>query len=111
MEIGIEMTDEERDKIVRDVAMTMILDESKKWLNRFKWTITASILMGLGFLAYGAYLVVQLASGANPALSVMALAVVFGVVGSTKLGKRALKNLQVLETSLETLKEKNEIPK
>lgn len=111
MEIGTEMTDEEREKIVRDVALTMILDESKKWLSRFRWTITLSVLMALGFVGYGFYLITEVASGSNPALVLLALAVVLGVAGSIRIGKRALKNLQALELSLQTLRELNEIPK
>lgn len=111
VEIGLEMTDEEREAIIRRVALTTILDESKKWISRFRWTITASIFTALGFLGYGVYLLFEILGGANPALAVMALAVALGVAGAFRLGKRASNNLRGLLGALETLKKDNEIAK
>ena len=103
----MKLTDEERDKLIRDTALKIILEESKKWISRFKWTIFASVFFALGFLAYGLYLWVEIASGGNPLFAVMALAVVLGVFGSFMLGRRAVNNLRGLLGALETVKKED----
>jgi hypothetical protein len=103
------MTDEERDALIHKVALTTILDESKKWISRFRWTITASIFTALGFLGYGVYLLFEILGGANPALAVMALAIALGVAGAFRLGKRASNNLRGLIEAMEVLKKENKI--
>ena len=103
----MKLTDEERDKLIRDTALKIILEESKKWISRFKWTIFASVVFALGFLAYGLYLWAEIASGGNPLLAVMALAIVLGVFGSFQWGRRALNNLRSLLVSLETIQKED----
>lgn len=98
------MTDDEREKLIRDAALVIILEESKKWVLRFKLTMVASIVVALGFISYGVYLWFEISRGGSPALAVMALAITLGVAGSAKLGKRALKNLRSLLEVLEKLK-------
>jgi hypothetical protein len=101
------MTDEERDKLIRDTALVIILKESKKWIVRFKLTVFTSAVLALGFLAYGFYLWAEIASGGNPALAFMALAIALGVFGSVQLGSRALTNLRSLLGALETIKKED----
>ena len=101
------LTQEERDKLIRDTALALIQEESKKWIARFKLTMFASAVLALGFLAYGFYLWVEIASGGNPALAFMALAIALGVFGSVKLGRRALTNLRSLLGALETIKKED----
>lgn len=109
MEIGIEMTDEERDAFVRQVAINTILDESKKWVSRFRWTIAGSFAVGLGFALYGAYFYLELAEGASfIALMFMALAILLGVAGSFRLGKRAVRNLRELSNAVELIRGQSE---
>jgi hypothetical protein len=105
------MTDDERDEIIRKVAYTTILEESKKWVSRFRWTITASIFTALGFLGYGVYLLVEILAGGNPLMAVMALAIALGVAGAFRLGKRASSNLRSLVEAMEILRKENEIAK
>lgn len=105
------MTDDERDAIIRKVAYTTILEESKKWVSRFRWTITASIFTALGFLGYGVYLLVEILAGGNPLMAVMALAIALGVAGAFRLGKRASNNLRSLVEAMEILRKENEIAK
>ena len=106
------MTDEERDKLIRDTALVIILKESKKWIARFKLTIFVSVLAVLGFLSYGFYLWFEIAGGGNPALAfIMALAIALGVFGSVQLGNRALNNLRGLLGALETLKNGDSLAK
>jgi hypothetical protein len=103
----MKLTDEERDKLIRDTALKIILEESKKWISRFKWTIFASVFLTLGFLSYGFYLGFQIAGGGDPLLAVVALAVVLGVFGSFRLGRRAVNNLRGLLGALETVKKED----
>jgi uncharacterized membrane protein len=101
------LTPEQRDKLIRDTALSIIQEESKKWIVRFKLTMFASAVLALGFIAYGFYILTEIASGGNPALAFMALAIALGVFGSLKWGRRALTNLRSLLGALETIKKED----
>lgn len=105
------MKDGEVDALIRKVALETILEESKKWISRFRWTIIASIFTALGFLGYGVYLSIEILAGGSPVMAVMALAIALGLAGAFRLGKRASNNLRGLLEALEILKKENEIAK
>lgn len=108
-EIGTEMTDEERDAFVRQVAINTILDESKKWVSRFRWTIAGAFAVGSGFTLYGIYFYLELAREADfVGLGLMALAILLGIAGAFRLGRRAVKNLRELSNAIELIRRQSE---
>jgi hypothetical protein len=93
--------------MLKEVSLTLLTEQAKKWATRLRWSMFLAVVLALGFLGYGVYVVsLVLAGSVSGAVAwLLFFGVLVGVVGSVRLGKRSAENLKGLARALEIIAE------
>jgi hypothetical protein len=93
--------------MLKEVSLTLLTEQAKKWATRLKWSMFLAVVLALGFLGYGVYVVSLVLTGSvsGAVAWLLFFGVLVGVVGSVRLGKRSAENLKGLARALEIIAE------
>ena len=93
--------------MLKEVSLTFLTEQAKKWATRLRWSVFFAVVFALSFVGYGVYVFFQVLSGSvsGAVAWLLFFGVLVGVVGSIKLGKRSAENLKGLARALEIIAE------
>jgi hypothetical protein len=93
--------------MLKEVSLTLLTEQAKKWATRLKWWVFIAVVLALGFVGYGVYVVtLVLAGSVSGAVAwLLFFGVLVGLVGSIRLGKSSAENLKGLARALEIIAE------
>jgi hypothetical protein len=93
--------------MLKEVSLTLLTEQAKKWATRLRWSMFFAVVLLLGFVGYGVYVFAGVLTGSvNGSVAwLLFFGTLVGVVGSIKLGKRSAENLKGLSRALEIIAE------
>jgi apolipoprotein N-acyltransferase len=93
--------------MLKEVSLTLLTEQAEKWSKRLRWAMFIAVVLLFGFMGYGVYLFIGVLTGSiNVSIAwLLLLGIIFGVVGSIKLGKRSADNLKGVARALEIIAE------